>query len=234
MAPPGLGAPAWAQGVAYLRHGVVSVAWRDRQENLANAEQTFVHELAHVALHDATEPHHVPRWLHEGFAYLHAPEVSFPRMWSLGSAVLGGNLIPLSELDARFPTEENQVHLAYVQANDFVAFLARRGRWEDAGDDGDRHAFRQFLLRVSEGVPVDDAAFDAYGRTLPQLEEEWRSDLQGRYLWLPVGVAASAIWVIASFLLVLAWLRRSAQKRRRLAEMARQEAAWDDLQAADR
>jgi hypothetical protein len=208
-------------GTAYPREGVVVVAARSRRGELLDMEQILVHELAHMALDRALGVGAVPRWLTEGFAYLHSSDTSFARAQTLIGATFSGRLIPILELEDSFPAGEDEAALAYAESYDFVAFLARRGRWADERDDakGDRTraAFRQFLSELGHGVPLDSAARAAFGRGLLELEKEWLSGLRERYLWLPIGLTATFGWVLGAGLLVLGWRRRRRQARARLA-----------------
>ena len=123
---------------------------------------------------------------------------------------------------------EDEAELAYAESYDFVVFLARRGRWADDRDDGSRAAFHQLLAELAGGRSLDDAAVSAFGRPLAALEAEWLESVRARYLWFPLGAAATLVWVLGGALLVLAWLRRTVQKRRRLRQWAREEAGDDE------
>jgi hypothetical protein len=226
-APPGAGAPAWAVGVAYPGHGIVIVVARDRLGNLNDMEKTMAHELAHMALDRALEKGEIPRWLTEGFAYLHSSDFSMARFTTLMGAAIGGKLLRIGELNSHFPAEEDEVALAYAQAYDFVSFLARRGRWDDVYDDGNRGAFRQFLASIGKGQSIHRAAEESFGRRLDDLETEWLADLKARTLWYPVGLVGALLWVVGALLLVLAWRRRRRQKRMRLRQWEVEEALHD-------
>jgi hypothetical protein len=214
-APAGHGTPDWAVGTAYPSEGVVVVAARGRGGELLDMQRILAHELAHLALARALgRP--VPRWLTEGFAYLHSSDASFERARTLLAATFTGRLMPIVELEARFPAREDAAALAYAESYDFAAFLARRGRWDDPRDDGSRAAFRQFLLEIGRGVPLDPAARSAFGRGILELEREWLKGLRERYLWLPIGLGTTLLWVLGGVLLVLGWARRRRQGRRKL------------------
>lgn len=221
IAPPGRSAPAWAVGVAYPDLGVVSVALR-RGANVLDPVFTLRHELAHLALGAALGPR-APRWLHEGFAYQHSPEYSRERIETLAGMAWLGNTIPLRELDLSFPADELPANRAYAESYDFVGYLARRGRWEDADDDGDRFPFRRFLHEIGTGASVDAAAIRAYGRPIQALFEEWQQDLARRYRLMPIGLIGFALWIMVAGLLVLAWWRRRRQARRKLAQWESEE-----------
>jgi hypothetical protein len=223
-APAGIGAPAWAAGTAYPGYGVVVVAARGRSGELLDPERTLTHELAHLALDRALGGGtRVPRWLTEGFAYLHSSDVSLARYATLVGAVIGGKLHPLWKLDSVFPEREDEASLAYAQSYDFVAYLARRGRWSDERDDGDRSAFRHFLGELAAGAALDEAARTAFGRRLVDLEAEWLESLRSRYFLYPLAFGGSLVWTMGAILLVMGWRRRRRQGRRTLARWTSEE-----------
>jgi peptidase MA superfamily protein len=216
VAPAGRGAPEWAVGVAYPDLGVLSVATR-RGAQIIDTEATLQHELAHIAL-GAALGDRAPHWLHEGFAYQHAAEFSMERMETLTAMAWSHNIIPLAQLDATFPQAELPASRAYAEAYDFVGYLARRGRWEDPSDDGDRWPFRRFLREIGHGGDLDHAAQHAFGKPLRELFEEWKADLGSRYMLMPLGLLGGALWLLCAVLLALAWWRRRRINRRRLAQ----------------
>jgi len=220
-APPGRGAPVWAAGVAYPDVGVLVVAMR-RGGQLLDVDQTTAHELAHLAL-GAALGDRAPRWLHEGFAWQHSPDLGWERNETLAGMAWFGSAIPLGDLDLSFPAAELPAARAYAESYDFVGFLAHRGRWDDRSDDGDRWPFRRFLRTLAASGDVDAAAVRAYGRPIGELFEEWHDDLRSRFLLFPAVLAAGLLWVVAALLLVLAFLRRRRQKRRRLGEWGEEE-----------
>jgi hypothetical protein len=222
-APPGYGAPPWAIGVAYPDQGVVVAAFR-RGPMPSDLDSVVTHELAHLALGAALGPR-APRWLHEGFAYLHSSDFSIDRTRTLTGMAWTGDVIPLADLDRSFPPTEDAAARAYAQSYDFVAFLAHRGRHMGRDDDGNRWPFRQFLAARASGDTLDKAARDAYSADLRQLFDEWRESLRQRYLMLPAGTLGVLVWIAAAFLLVLAFFRKRRQGRATLARWAEEEAA---------
>lgn len=209
--PAGRGAPPWASGVAYPDLGVLVVAAR-RGPQTIDIENVVAHELAHLAL-GAALGDRAPRWLHEGFAYQHSSEWSLERTRTLTGMVWFGNVIPLHELEQGFPKRESETDRAYAESYDFVAFLSQRGRYPDEYDDGDRWPFRRFLAEISGGMTTREAAWEAFGASLDELFEEWRVDLRDRYMMLPIGMFAMGVWVLASILLVIGYIRRRRRDR---------------------
>ncbi len=220
-APPGRGAPPWAIGVAYPDVGVVVVAYR-RGPMPADVRSTVRHELAHLALGAALGAR-APRWLHEGFAYLHSSDFSIDRARTLTGMAWSGDVIPLAELDDCFPAAELAAERAYAESYDFISFLARRGRSADADDDGNRWPFRRFLALVAGGTPIDEAARKAFTADLAHLFAEWHESLRQRYLMLPVGMLGVLVWILAAGLLILAWLRKRRLNRETLARWQAEE-----------
>ena len=223
VAPGGRGAPSWAIGVAYPDLGVISVATR-RGMHWSDPGPTLRHELAHIALGAALGPR-APHWLHEGFAYQHSREWSWERAETLAGMAWFGSTIPLEQLDASFPEQEQIAHRAYAESYDFVGFLSRRGRWEDKEDDGDRWPFRRFLGEIANGTDPDLAARHAFGRPLKQLFDEWKVDLDQRYMLVPIGLFSLALWIFCALLLTAAYFRRRHQNKKRIAQWDLEDAA---------
>ncbi|HEY4239315.1 MAG TPA: hypothetical protein VGM88_05840 [Kofleriaceae bacterium] len=210
------GAPDWAVGIARPDLGIISVAMR-RHGNPEDPQLTLRHELGHIAL-GAALGKRAPHWLHEGFAFQHAPEWSWNRTETLAGMAWFGGIIPLRELDASFPAEESPANRAYAESFEFVAFLADRGRYDDGTDAHDRWPFRRFLTELGHGKTLDEAAIRAYGRPLDALFDEWRESISNHYVFAPIGLIGLAAWILVSLLLYLAYRRRRRQSRSRLAQ----------------
>ena len=150
MVPP----PAYATGVAYssLHLVLVSLTAPGPATDGTDVEEVFRHELAHIALQDATLGHHVPRWFNEGFAIHASGESRYLRWKTLENATLAKSILPLSDLDQGFPTDNYEVSVAYAESADFVHFLVR---------DGDESRFATAVSHVREGTPFDRALGDA-------------------------------------------------------------------------
>ncbi len=215
MTPEGSQPPAWADGVAYPERGVVVVA-ANRREVPLDVIHTVRHELAHLAL-GAALGGRAPRWLNEGFAFLHSEDWDMARVQTLTGMAWSSDAYPLAELARHFPAGKHGANRAYAQAYDFVAFLSRRGRYADAADDGDRWAFRDFLREIAGGLSADEAARKVYRASLSELEAEWFRDLRERYFAIPVGLFGMSLWVLAALLLITAYIRKTLQNRRVLA-----------------
>jgi hypothetical protein len=142
----------------------------------------------------------------------------------LSGAAIANRIQPLWRLEHAFPAREDEAALAYAESFDFVAFLARRGRWQDDRDDGDPAAFRELLAALARGSGLDAAAREAFGRSMVELEGEWVDSLRSRYLWYPIAFGGTLVWVLGAMLLVLGWHRRRRERRRTLARWEIEEA----------
>ncbi|MEM9070184.1 MAG: peptidase MA family metallohydrolase [Myxococcota bacterium] len=221
LAPRGLGVPSYATGVAYPHLGVIILSL-DAPGNWEPPDlaEVFVHELSHVALRRAVGGADMPRWFVEGMAIFHADERSLDRFQVLARAHLADEQIPLHMLDGRFPERVHEVSLAYAEAADVVTFLRR----EERG----RSKMHRLIFELGEGRSFDDALMEAYSLSPQQLEREWTAELESRMSSIPMLVGGSTFWVLAAFLLILAWRRRRRDAKAKLEAMAAEESDRDE------
>jgi hypothetical protein len=222
LAPPGSPFPKYAEGVAYPGLGLILLTIDPKYPNTDHdLGEVFRHELAHLALHEALEGHHVPLWLNEGFAIHLSGESSLARMQTLWTATLAETLMPLSQLDQNFPDDIVQTPIAYAESADVVRYLLRT-RYNQR--------FVAMLRRVRSGQPFATAMTDAYGFEVygvgeNSLEDEWRRDVAKRYSFWPVLFSGSMVWIGALGLFVVGYYRRRKQQRVTLDRWAVEEAA---------
>jgi hypothetical protein len=218
-APP----PEYASGVAYNgMHFVLISMLQPRGAEAVDIEETFRHEMAHVALEDAVGGRHVPVWFNEGLAITLSNEIAFARRETLMKATWQGTLIPLSDLDRSFPRDNHEVSVAYAQAADFMQFLRRRE---------DHARFVSMIERVRDGQAFDRAIADAYGSDLRKLEFQWRSELERRFSIIPALTGGGLIWVAVIGALGFAYVRRRRRSKAILEKWEREEAIEDALAA---
>lgn len=224
LAPIGYPPPAYASGVAYPRFGVILLSLTAPESwERPNMESLLTHELSHVALYRAVRGHSVPRWFTEGLAVYQAGEFGLDRAKTLWSAAVAGNVVPLDELDARFPDRPHRVNVAYAQSADMVAFMRRGPR--------DERSFRILIRHLGEGASFREAVPESYDATLGTLERRWRESVAERFQTMPLIVSGTGLWIVLSFLLVIAYVRRRRRHRERLAQWAEREAAEEEALA---
>jgi hypothetical protein len=160
----------------------------------------------------------VPRWFNEGFAVAASGELSWKRTRTLWDATLSDTLMPLSELDAQFPSDPYRVNIAYAESADFVRFLLK---------SADRARFASMIDRVKEGQPFERALGDAYGSDERKLEYEWREELKKRYGYLPALTGTSFVWIGVVVLMGIGYVKKRRASKAKLAQWEREEAALD-------
>jgi hypothetical protein len=213
LAPIGHPPPGYAVGVAYGRYGVVLLTITAPETwELADLERVLAHELSHIALHRAVRGRPIPRWFAEGLAIHQARENNLERIRTLWTATVAGTLIPLAELDSRFPERVHRVNVAYAESADIVGFLYE----DEEGKDG----LRNLVRAVRDGAPFEEAVAATYDESLASIESRWRKDLDERYHSLPLFFSGTGLWVLASLLLVAAYVRRRRRHHARLAALA--------------
>lgn len=224
LAPQNAPYPKYASGVAYPDLGLVLITLDPRHANERHdIVETFKHELAHLALHDAVKGHDVPRWFNEGFAVYVSGEGSLPRLQTLWTASLARNLIPFDRLERSFPTDAILASIAYAQAADIVRYLVRTQ---------EQYRFDGLVARIARGTSFDQALVASYGIDRVTLESEWREDIARRYTFWPVLTGSTVLWMGIVGLFFLAYRRRKLRNKRILERWRRDEAAEDALLAA--
>lgn len=209
------GMPVWVSGVAHPPRGEIAISMHDPDGSRSDLESLLRHELVHVALHRATNGAELPRWFHEGVAESFANEINLLRAETLASAVFGSGVPGLDRMESDFRGDARDASIAYAAARDFATWL----RYHDP----DEAQFRQLLSQLHNGRAFEQSFEDAYGRTLVELDSDWRSGLLGRFVWFPLLGSGSLPFLLVGPTVVFAWIRR----RRRL------NADWARLEAED-
>lgn len=205
LAPSNAPYPPYAAGVAYSRLGLILLAGAPlHPADDHDLRTTLRHELAHVALFDALQGHRVPLWFNEGLAIHLSRENSFARTRVLATASVSGNLLPLVELNQRFPADVVGVPLAYAQSADVVRFLLR---------SQDTERFRLLVARLRRGQDFEAALYDSYGTDSYNLERNWLADVGDRFSIWPVLFSGTVVWTGAVVLVTLAWRRKRQRQR---------------------
>jgi hypothetical protein len=218
LAPAGRTVPPYASGVAFPPEGVVLLTLTAPESWVRpDMPKLLAHELSHVALHRALDGHSIPRWFAEGVAIHHSGEHSFARIRTLWAATLRGGLVGLRDLSERFPEQHGEVDVAYAESADLVGFMLE-------GQAGP-HRFRALCAGLQSGVPFEGAFAAAYQMTLPELEQQWRTQLGQRFgRWPSILSGLTVVWALAALLLVFGYLQVRRKHRRTLERWALEEA----------
>ncbi len=219
--PDGSPMAEWAVGVAFVAQG--RIVLRAHGSALFTLDETFEHELSHVLLHRGAAPGRVPRWFSEGVAIWQAGESVLERMVPAQRAALTDSLVPLSELDRRFPAQGPAVALAYAEAGLFL-------RWAIGQSGAD--LVPKLVADLRSGLDFNAAFRGRTGYSLEEAEEAWRETLEGPGLLLSVLSDQNVVWILLSLLFLMTARIKILRKRRRLQEMEEEERAAQALRAS--
>lgn len=199
--------PRWADGLAYPQAGTIYLHIGSGPDEL---DETFRHEMSHIAVGRIAPVGRLPLWFYEGIAIRQSEGISLERAWLLTQAATLGNLLPLDDLAQGFPKAGERVGIAYAQSVNFVGHLMAQGTQADFG---------RMLQAVGDGADLKAAVQTAYGVSLASIEAEWRGNLETRWGWVPILFGTTALWGISGVLLLGAWRRRRRERKAKLARM---------------
>jgi tetratricopeptide (TPR) repeat protein len=164
---------SWA-GAAYdgkIRLRVDPAEKSDRKALLAKLKSQILHEYTHAVIHSLAGPG-VPGWLHEGLAQyaVDRKEVNEEDRMYLAAHLRKGSLPRLHQLTGSLTSmaDGDAVSLAYLESKAFIHFLVK---------EYSLRRIRTLLSSMGRGTPIGQAAKSAFGRSLDELEAEWRKSL---------------------------------------------------------
>ncbi len=172
-----MGGREWVGGQARPELGVVLVAVPHDDESTARMERDIPHEITHLVIYRLAGPRgypFVPAWLNEGLATVNQawPDPDLDVL--LEQALTAGQLIPLTDLCAPFPSDPQVARLSYAESASLVRTV--RDRYGSSG-------IRALLAAYADGADCEGGIIQALGRTPQQLETAWRADLLGLTGW---------------------------------------------------
>lgn len=210
----GGGVPEWAGGVAIPDLRLIVLPQYPGARVREDAQRTVLrHEIAHLVLRERL-PGNVPRWFNEGYAEVASGGWDVEGAWQLRWAFLTGSAPPLDSLELSWPRGEVDARMAYLLSATAVDYLRRLG-----GEEG----FELLFSNWRQEGDFDAALRTTYGITLGHLEDGWRKDVRTRYGWLAMLSNMALIWLVATALVMAAWIPRRRRNRRRMAQMDAEE-----------
>ncbi len=159
----------WVAGHADPDLGVIVVSLPPGPDQKLLTQQRVPHELMHILLYQATDLgyNNLPTWLNEGLASLAELYPNSDYRLLLDDAVQREALISMSSLCQTFPRDASGAILAYAQSASFVQYLH-----DMYGVSG----LQSLLAAYANGLDCERGAQKALGRSLTQLERDWRRD----------------------------------------------------------
>lgn len=158
----------WIGGQANPVLGVIVAAIAPDED--LEVRRIIPHELSHQVLHQEVDNPYggVPPWLDEGLAVHHQEVRDRDYDVMVVQAAEENRLIPLEALTSSFPADPEQARLSYAQSRDMVEYiLAIYGE----------EKLQALVAAIAAATPVEDAVQQALGRSVDELDTEWRATL---------------------------------------------------------
>ncbi len=157
----------WVAGHADPDLGVMVVALPNRPDKQLLMEQRIPHELMHILLFEAVGPKYtnLPTWVSEGLASIAELYPNPDYQFLLEDAYAEESLLTISSLCQPFPRDAYRANLAYAEAASFTRYLQ-----EQYGSSG----LTALVQSYADGLDCDRGVEVALGRSLLQLERDWR------------------------------------------------------------
>ena len=167
----------------------------------------MVHEMTHLLIDEALDSPlaRVPAWLNEGLA-MYFESGSRGREAIVSQALRSDGLLPLGSMD-NIPGRPRDITVFYAQSWSVVKHMV---------DAHGQERMAALFSAIKEGKRVEEAVPEAYGMSLEELEEDWKSRLARQPSLAPVvdpGTAGTALIivgaiVVAAVAVAARWLRR--------------------------
>jgi hypothetical protein len=200
----------WIGGEAFPELNTLLIAVPPEDGYTLFMRRIIPHEITHILLYHATGGviTRVPPWLNEGLATVNEELPDPEAALTLQAALQEDRLLSLDSLCGAFPSDADQVRLAYAQSASLVRFVR---------DYYGEQAIADLVTAYADGMSCRGAVDHVLGLSLEQLDSRWRTYLGAQtpqaVLW-----RAAAPWlllVLGSGLMILLYLDFPALMRRR-------------------
>jgi len=187
---------AWVAGHANPELGTVVVSIAPGPAQSYEIKRQIPHEVAHVMLYDwlGENYYNLPQWLREGLPSMAElfPNPDYLQM--LSNAYENESLLPIASLCDNFPLEASNFLLGYAQATDFTWFL-----YEHYGSTG----LETLIAAYADGLSCDQGAQIAFGKSLTELDRQWRRQAFGENTLLTI-IQELLPWLLLLGVVILA------------------------------
>jgi hypothetical protein len=218
--------PGWALAIAHTKQRGIVVDMSLTTTSLENSlTLTLEHELVHLALGEVEHEtgRDFPSWFHEGVAVRLSGGRHFSSRKAFELAAEHGSLIPLKRITEGFPSQAADAELAYLEAEDFVNYLAAK-----CPD----HRLVDVIAHIRQGQTLAQAIETTTGASVDSLEKDWRDSYKSGHPWLRTLWHAITLFGMIAVLVIIIYLIITWRKRRKLREWLKEEeitaAAYED------
>jgi tetratricopeptide (TPR) repeat protein len=165
------GSPHWSGG---LFDGKIRLPVRGLQELSGAIRAVLCHEYTHVVVNDIARGN-APVWLNEGLAEMQGRKEFDPPLRELEKGARDGKLLSFSNLERSFPSDGEEVTLAYQQSYSMVRYMV---------STYGAHHVKDILVRLGRGEGVADSfagALSDLGLTYADVQAEWVRAVKKEY-----------------------------------------------------
>lgn len=188
-----------------------------RQADPSERLVTIIHEYVHLLIGQSEV--FIPLWLEEGLAMHVSGDLQRAGSeWQLTAAHSFDRLIPIREIDSRFPEEPARRSLAYRQAYSLTGFVLERD-YPITGAAG----LLDDLLDEDHRVRLEMWTSDRMA--MHGLELAWRKTLGSVWAWIAVLGSGTVFWGLVTALFLYAYFHRK-KRTRQVEEKWKEEDAW--------
>lgn len=165
-------APNWAGGVALIQFDEALIVVGNAQYPL---QRDLPHELTHLIFHEIAglDCGGCPLWFDEGMAVYHQIYHEPELQATFDDAVRRKALLPFNSIAQQFPQDSNQAELAYAQSWNFIKYLYS----STTSYSTYTQAKVAQLVDSLKTTPFADAFQNVFGRSVEQMEDQWRVSL---------------------------------------------------------
>jgi len=206
--------PDWGGGIALPGRGAIILF----MPNMASWEKPLPailrHEITHLVLYQAMKGRHIPLWLNEGLAMYLSREWRPGEGFIVAKNLLFNSLIPLDELNYRFPDQRDRASLAYQLSYSAVSYMV-----EKYGEDGLKSLL--FSLMAGKGFPA--ALREELGVDFAAFQSAWMAWLRHRYRWVTILAHPGFYLGLLTLLFLLSFIAVKFRNRRKVARWEREE-----------
>jgi hypothetical protein len=167
-------------------------------------EDVLRHEVAHILIGRASAQRPLPRWFNEGLAMSVERGWRFQDEGQLVYQLAVGSRANLDGLDHMFGGEQPEVTRAYALSGALVHDLLQRHGAETGA---------RILMRMNDGASFEHAFTETVGVTPEDAETEFWQRQYTWAAWLPTLTSTTTLWLVVTFLALLAIVRRIMKNR---------------------
>ncbi len=212
LQPEGYRAPTWSVGIAYPSKRLV-VLRGDATHGPDEILRTFRHELAHVFLHNYSGMK-IPKWFSEGFSMYFEDRGGLGRSFRLMKQAFSNSYIDIDTLEDTFPDNPVDIQNAYLTSAEFFSFMLSK-----IGEEGLYRVFEN----VGRGLDFRYSIYKVAGKTVSDMEKEYKKSSRFRYAWLPVITSSTTLWLLLTFLFIYVFVVKKRRTGKKLEIMKMEE-----------